>query len=152
MKVSSEEARRVILEGKAPQGLHVDGSPDLGGCTSLKSLPEGLRVGGYLFLVGCTSLKSLPEGLHVGGWLDLYGCTSLKSLPEGLHVGKNLFLNGCTSLVIDHWDVHVDVVYWDEDVASRVPLEILPLMIAVEWGNGMSEKAYKKRLGGKQSI
>ena len=51
--------------------------------------------------------------------------------------------------MIDHWDVQVKgVVMWDEDVASRVPIEILPLMIAVKWSDEKSEDVYKKRLGG----
>ena len=126
-KHPSNKAKELILSEKAPEGLRVDGYMYLGGCTSLKSLPEGLRVDGYLSLYKCTSLKSLPQGLQVGGFLSLYECSSL---------------------VIDHWDVHVDVdvVYWDEDVASRVPIEILPLMIAVKWGDEESEGVYRKRL------
>ena len=125
-KYSSNKAKELILKGKAPQGLHVDGA---------------------LLLDGCASLKTLPHGLHVDGWLYLDGCTSLKSLPEGLHTEGDLSLYKCSSLVIDHWDVQVKgEVWWDEDVASRVPIEILPLMVAVKWGNEMFEEAYKKRL------
>jgi hypothetical protein len=77
-----------------PDGLQVEGSLILRGCTELKSLPDGLRVGGSLYLEDCKGLKSLPDGLQVGGTLFLDDCTRLRYLPAGLKVGRSLFLRG----------------------------------------------------------
>lgn len=96
--VSPRDARRMILDGTAPDNMVVDGTLNLTGCTSLTALPEGLSVGGSLDLTGCTALTALPDGLSVGGSLDLFGCTSLTALPESLSVGGSLYLTGCKSL------------------------------------------------------
>jgi hypothetical protein len=93
-----DEARKLILSGKAHENMVVDGYLYLDGCSNLASLPEGLQVSEYINLMGCTNLTSLPEGLKVGGSLYLDGCTNLTSLPEGLKVGGHLYLDGCTSL------------------------------------------------------
>jgi len=90
----------MILEGVAPEGLHVGGSLDLRD-TGVTQLPEGLRVGGSLDLRD-TGVTQLPEGLHVGGSLYLRG-TGVTQLPEGLHVGGYLDLEG-TGIPILYYD------------------------------------------------
>ena len=91
--MTPDQARDLILSGKAPPDMVVEGSLDLGWST-LKAIPSNLKVGGWLWLKGCNSLQSLPENLRVGGWLDIEGCTSLKlpyGIPEGVK-GK-VFVN-----------------------------------------------------------
>ncbi|MBD3387418.1 MAG: hypothetical protein GF414_00555 [Candidatus Altiarchaeales archaeon] len=123
--VSPDDARGLILSGKAPSGLHVEGYLYLHGCTSINSLPEGLHVGGYLYLVGCTSLKSLPEGMHVRGSLYLFKCTSLKRLPYSIHVGGSILC--------------------DPELIENLPYEDLPLYMGLKWDN---QKTFDKRLEG----
>jgi hypothetical protein len=115
--VSAEEARTLILAGKAPEGMHVPGRLDLtdsgalvlprGLCcyhlelrgSGIRALPQGLRVDYKLDLQDCRDLEELPEGLKVGS-LVLRGCTALRSLPEGLDV-YFLDVQGCVRLA--HW-------------------------------------------------
>ncbi len=112
--VTGDEARKLLLAGKAPEGLHVRGRLDLTGAGAIdlprglrcyhldlrgsrvRILPEGLEVEYKLDLQDCRSLEELPEGLKVGS-LVLRGCTALRALPEGLDV-YFLDLQGCTRL------------------------------------------------------
>ena len=80
--------------GSLPDGLQVEGSLFLRGCTRLVSLPAGLEVGRSLYLEGCTGLTSLPDGLEVGHSLYLDNCLRLRRLPNGLKVGHTLWLRG----------------------------------------------------------
>ena len=105
--MNANDARELIMNGNAPDNLHVGGYLDLIGCTRLTSLPDNLQVGGYLHLSGCTRLTSLPDNMHVGGALDLSGCTGLTSLPDNLQVGGNIELIGCTGLTN-----HIDDLEW----------------------------------------
>jgi len=57
----------------------VEGDLDLRG-TGVTEIPQGLNVNGSLYLQGCTGLTSLPE-LTVGGNLDLEG-TQIKGNPQ----------------------------------------------------------------------
>jgi len=105
----------LILSGKAPSGLHVDGKLNLAGKSALRELPPGLTcyelnasktglvslpadlsVECALELEDCPRLKSLPARLKVGT-LNVANCRNLEALPEGLEVW---FLNvsGCTRL------------------------------------------------------
>lgn len=112
--VLSQQAREVILSGRAPDGLRAN-VLDFSGCNALKALPPDLRVR-RLNLSGCkvleqlpaglscfdldlrdTPLRSLPPDLRVTNRLDLEGCTRLEELPAGLKVGS-LILRGCTAL------------------------------------------------------
>ena len=88
---------------KLPDGLIIEGTMDLDGCTGLTSLPVGLTVKKGLYLRNCTGLTSLSAGLTVGDGLYLNNCTGLTSLPAGLNVGGlNLEnCNGLTSLPAD---------------------------------------------------
>ena len=83
--MTPKEAKKLILEGKAPKNLTVDGSLDLIGCTALTALPEGLCVDGSLLLQGCTALKSLQGIKSVGGTIyvdeDLIKRLPLEELP-----------------------------------------------------------------------
>jgi hypothetical protein len=109
------DAAKLILSGKAPRGLQVDGKLSLAGKSALRKLPAGLTcyeleasrtglvslpadlaVECALALEGCRRLQSLPRDLKVGT-LNVANCTSLEELPEGLDVW---FLNvsGCTRL------------------------------------------------------
>lgn len=115
MRVSAQEAHSLILSGKAPEGMVVQGTLDFKGnkhlnalpnhltcdtlmvqeCQNLHSLPEGLKV--KTLLASHTHLTHLPAGLQVQIKLDLEGCTNLHSLPEGLKVGS-LVLRDCVRL------------------------------------------------------
>jgi hypothetical protein len=113
--MTSDEARKLILAGEAPDGLHVRSRLDLTNSgaielprglrcyhlelrgSGIRALPEGLEVEYKLDLQDCRSLEELPKGLKVGS-LVLRGCTALRALPEGLDV-YFLDLQGCTQLV-----------------------------------------------------
>jgi hypothetical protein len=92
--VTGDEARKLILAGKAPEGLHVRGRLDLTDTGAIE-LPRGLRC--YHLELRGSGIRALPEGLEVEYKLDLQDCRSLEELPEGLKVGS-LVLRGCTAL------------------------------------------------------
>ncbi len=94
--VSAKEARRLIKEGQAPEGMRVNEKLDLSGSEGLTALPLGLHVH-TLDLNGCTALRALPDDPQVTFRLDLSNCTSLESLPAGLKTGT-LILRNCTAL------------------------------------------------------
>jgi hypothetical protein len=112
--VSSKEARRLILAGKAPAQMSVHGHLDLSG-QRLRSLPAGLRVIS-LDLSGCSRLREIPADLAVDN-LRLDRCSALESLPAhfacsslqihdgalrelppGVRIGHKLDLTGCRYL------------------------------------------------------
>lgn len=69
--MSGDNARRRIRAGKTlPDGLTVEGSLYLRGCTSLTALPEGLTVGGCLYL----------DNVMIGG----HDITISVTLPESV--------------------------------------------------------------------
>lgn len=80
--VSAKEARALILSGRAPADLQVEGHLDLAGSTELATLPAGLMVD-TLRLAGCTALREIPGDLRVRR-LDVTGCSRLEYWPEGL--------------------------------------------------------------------
>jgi hypothetical protein len=92
--VTGDEARKLILAGKAPEGLHVRGRLDLTDTGAIE-LPRGLRC--YHLELRGSGIRALPEGLEVEYKLDLQDCRSLEVLPAGLKVGS-LVLRGCTAL------------------------------------------------------
>jgi hypothetical protein len=112
----ADAARTLILEGKAPSGLHVSGHLDFSKVPSdLSSLPENLTAG-RITLNGCRSLERLPRGLRCYELslqdcdirelpgdlqaeyrLDLSRCHNLQTLPQGLRAGS-LVLRECTVL------------------------------------------------------
>jgi hypothetical protein len=112
--VTGAEARELILNGEAPDGLRVRGRLELSNTetvelprrlccyhlvlrgSGIRTLPDGLQVEYKLDLQDCRNLEDLPEGLKVGS-LVLRGCTALRSLPEGLDVCF-LDLQGCARL------------------------------------------------------
>ena len=96
--MNAQQARKLIISGKAPDNLTVEGYLDLAGCTSLTHLPDNLTIEGYLILWGCTALTHLPDNLQVRDLLGLQGCTALTHLPDNLTVEGSLDLQGCTGL------------------------------------------------------
>lgn len=88
-------AADLILSGKAPAGLHVDGKLNLSGKSKLQQLPAGLTC--YELNASQTSLESLPADLSVECVLELEGCSKLQSLPANLKVGT-LNIANCTSI------------------------------------------------------
>ncbi len=113
--VAPSEARELILMGRAPAGMQVNGHLDLVSCRRLSALPEGLSVR-RLTLRDCLSLRSLPAGLtcdelviqavpittlpadmQVRYHLDLSDCAELTSLPVGPKAGS-LSVRNCPAL------------------------------------------------------
>jgi hypothetical protein len=145
MNISPEDFKTKLLNNEhLPEGLVVEGSLDLEGCTSLTHLPEGLVVGGWLSLYRCTSLTHLPSGLVVNGGLYLYGCTSLTHLPAGLVINGGLYgsldLRGCTSLThLPAGLVVKDTIYCDESLIDTIPFEDLPLYINYKFEESIHE-------------
>jgi hypothetical protein len=109
-----EEAAQLMLSGKAPDAMIVDGSLSFAGEKSLKKLPAELHC--YELDISQTSIQEMPPGLEVQnrltardlprltrihalkvGTLDLQGCVGLESLPDGLDVWF-LNLRGCNKL------------------------------------------------------
>ncbi|MBD2122514.1 hypothetical protein H6F68_16620 [Trichocoleus sp. FACHB-262] len=79
--VSSDRARKLILEHRAGDGLRVLGPLDLRGEPSLYSLPENLTCES-LDISDCVNLTTLPLGLHVTHWIELAG-SGITRLPKG---------------------------------------------------------------------
>jgi len=115
LTLDPRQAREAILAGRAPAGLHVDGTLDLAQLSQPVALPEGLVVR-RLLLRGSRELVELPAGLHcyeldasdtmlrelpagsaIEYRLNLTGCIALERLPDGLTVGS-LILQGCSTL------------------------------------------------------
>jgi hypothetical protein len=113
--VSSDDARKMILNGSAPDGLIVNGtlnfagetklrvlprnlscsSLDVSDCANLTALPEGLTC--YGLTARNLNFRTLPEGLRVKFRLDLSGCTLLEKLPDNLNIGS-ILLRDCMNL------------------------------------------------------
>ncbi len=91
------EAKALILSGKAPDGLRVEGDLDLSNETELRSLPKHLAVIGRLELSGCTALKEIPAGFRCYQFA-MDGCTAVEAIPEGT-IGYDLSARDCTALV-----------------------------------------------------
>lgn len=109
------KAEKLLLAGKAPDGMRVRGHLDfsrlgkaprlpagmsvtrltLAECDPLPALPAGLRC--YELDVSNSSIQSLPEDIQVEFRLDLSNCTRLERLPSRLKVGS-LILRDCLSL------------------------------------------------------
>ena len=113
--VAPDQARALILAGRAPAGMYVNGHLDLVGCKHLSALPEGLSVR-RLTLRDCPALHALPAGLRcdelviqavpittlpadlqVRYRLDVSDCTELTSLPAGPKAGT-LSARNCFAL------------------------------------------------------
>jgi hypothetical protein len=112
---TAETAKRLILGGDAPSGMHVTGSLNLSGSKRLRRLPEDLTCAS-LDISDCDALTELPRGLrcqylnaqnsrltalpadlNVKFRLDLSNSLNLVRLPENLSVGS-LILRECTAL------------------------------------------------------
>ena len=102
-------AADLILSGKAPPGLHVDGKLNLTGKSKLRQLPAGLTC--YELNASRTKLVALPADLSVECTLELEGCDRLQLLPANLKVGT-LNVANCTNLEalperLDVWFLNV---------------------------------------------
>src|SRR5579883_1010185 len=93
--LEATEARELILSGRAPAHLRVNGELHLANEDGLTVLPEGLTVD-RLVLDYCDALKALPAGLRC---VSLSACgTPLTEVPDDLHVTSRLDLSDCTQL------------------------------------------------------
>ncbi|BAY78472.1 hypothetical protein NIES25_49460 [Nostoc linckia NIES-25] len=79
--VSSQGARKLILEHRAWDGMRVLGHLDLSGALELYDLPENLTCES-LDISDCANLTTLAKGLHITHWIELAG-SGIISLPEG---------------------------------------------------------------------
>ncbi|MDF5707899.1 MAG: hypothetical protein PUP90_09540 [Nostoc sp. S4] len=79
--MSGERARKLILEHRAWDGMHVLGHLDLSGALQLHNLPENLTCES-LDISDCVNLTSVSKGLHVTHWIELAG-SGITSLPKG---------------------------------------------------------------------
>ncbi|MEH2201083.1 DUF6745 domain-containing protein [Nostoc sp.] len=79
--VSSENARKLILEHHAWDGMRVLGHLDLSGAFDLYNLPENLTCES-LDISDCVNLTTLPKGLHVTSWIELAG-SGINSVSAG---------------------------------------------------------------------
>src|SRR3954465_8854544 len=93
--LSAQEARVLILQGRAPDNLTVQGHLKLSKQNELTTLPAHLNVT-RLTLDDCSSLQELPRGLHCYE-LSLVN-TPLRTLPDDLSVEYRLDLSGCKQL------------------------------------------------------
>jgi hypothetical protein len=75
----------------------INGSIDLGECTSLTSLGN-IETINEMSLYNCTSLISLGNLKKVGPWLTLENCTSLIDLGKLQRVDGILVLEGCEKI------------------------------------------------------
>ena len=91
MKLTPQEAQKLIIAGNAPDGIVVNGNLYLEG-TGITILPDNLQVNENLYIWG-TGITSLPDDLKVGGGLCLKH-TGITSLPDDLKVNGNLYLEG----------------------------------------------------------
>ena len=90
-----------------------------------KHLPEGLMVEGSLYLHGCTSLTHLPERLVVENSLYLYDCTSLTHLPEGLVVMGTIYCDQSLIDKIPKEDLPLYINYnFEEDIHEHITSRI----------------------------
>ncbi len=122
--VSADKAKQMILGGKAPAGLRVEGALDLAGSDRLTSLPAGLSAGS-INLSGCTALQSLPSGLRART-IRLNGCRSLSQLPGDLRCDV-LEAQGLPVRALPS-DLHVT---YRLDLSDCVELETLPEGLSV---------------------
>ncbi|WP_373530662.1 DUF6745 domain-containing protein [Nostoc sp.] len=70
--LSAELARKLILEHRAWDSMHVLGHLDLSGASNLYNLPENLTCES-LDISDCVNLTTLAKGLHVTHWIELAG-------------------------------------------------------------------------------
>lgn len=92
--VPSAEARRLVLEGRAPAGMRTD-VLDVAGHVEVRELPAGLTC--HSLWAGGTSIERLPEDIRVDHLIDLCACRRLTELPARLRV-STLVVRECPSL------------------------------------------------------
>ncbi|MGK7931485.1 MAG: DUF6745 domain-containing protein [Microcystaceae cyanobacterium] len=79
--ISPNQARQLILEGRAWDGMKVLGHLDLSDSSNLYTLPNNLTCES-LDISDCVKLTSLPTGLHVTHWIEIAG-SGITELPKG---------------------------------------------------------------------
>lgn len=79
--VSAQQARKLILEHRAWDGMRVNSHLDLSGASQLYNLPENLTCE-TLDISDCINLTDLPKGLHVTRWIELAG-SGISNLGAG---------------------------------------------------------------------
>lgn len=79
--IAPEQARKLILEHRAWEGMRVTGHLDLSRQLTLDTLPKNLTCAS-LDISDCINLTRLPEGLHVTRWIELAG-SGIQTLPSG---------------------------------------------------------------------
>jgi hypothetical protein len=79
--ISSDRARKLILEHRAFDGMRVLGHLDLSSQRDLYELPEDLTCES-LDISDCVNITNLPKGLHVTYWIEVAGC-GITGLPAG---------------------------------------------------------------------
>jgi hypothetical protein len=129
-KNSSSKAADVaglILAGRAPRGLRVEGKLDLAGKRNLLKLPVGLSC--YDLDASRTGLVTLPGDLAVECTLSLEQCTKLTSLPARLRVGT-LNVARCTQLA----ELPEGLDVWFLNASGCVRLARFPKRACIERG------------------
>lgn len=121
-------AADLILAGKAPAGLTVEGTLDLTGKSKLVELPTGLTC--YELKASRTGLTSLPADLSVECALDLEGCSKLRHLPAGLKVGT---LNVANCANLEELPERLDV--WFLNISGCTKLARFPRRATIARGN-----------------
>lgn len=87
--MTTEDARRLILAGEAPENIRVDGDLWLRGCFGLTSLPDGETVGGNLYVSAPATFLASTNGLR---------CRSIRPIDEDRGYWSSLLdvdLDGC---------------------------------------------------------
>ena len=156
--IDADDAKKRILAGQAPAGMHVSGHLNFAANAALHSLPADLTVkrltldsapylealptglNCYELSAQNTHLTTLPADLSVEYRLDVSDCTSLTTLPAGLKVGS-LILSGCTAL--ETLPEGLDVYFLDITGCTR--LAALPTQATVHVGKLIARGCTKLR-------
>lgn len=156
-ELSAQEARPLILAGRAPNGLVVKGNLNLRGEKGLSHLPDNLHCQS-LDISDCPNLYALPEGLQCNDLiaqnlkitylpqvqvkfrLDLSGCTSLEELPGNLKAGS-LVLRDCTGL--KQLPEGLDVYFLD--ISGCILLEHFPQHGSIQVGHLVARGCHRLR-------
>jgi hypothetical protein len=122
---SAKKAQKLIMLGKAPANMRVEGQLDLSGLPITGTgLPEGLTVE-VLDLSNCAALTVLPANLKVKR-LILNGCRALRTLPRGFHCYELEMRN--SGVVELPYDLRVD---YRLNLEGSTSLKALPVGLKV---------------------
>ncbi len=118
-------ARRLILQGKAPRALRVNGTLDLTRTAELRRLPIGLQAE-QLLANDCANLEILPPGVTAER-IRLRGCTRLRAIGCGVRC-RELYLRR-TAVETLPCDLQATVIV---DLQQCARLRSLPAGLRVE--------------------